>query len=132
MLSIKPRSGLKGQEELGPICIPTRVCHRQKTFLSVAELKVLIWELLAIYALSTGSIEGSEIATLHHELLNDSVEDTVFEGELAPRDLADPSLSCAELSEVLGCPRSHILEQLHYDSPRSSSVDLDVKEDAGV
>lgn len=50
------------------------------------EVKVLVGELFAVDGLAAGTVEGSEVTTLDHELLNDAVENgTCKQVELARR-----------------------------------------------
>ena len=39
------------------------------------DFKILVVEFLAVYRLASGAIERSEVTTLYHERLDDSVED---------------------------------------------------------
>ena len=48
--------------------------HTEKSFLAVLEFEVLIRELLTIDGLPSSSIPISKVATLNHELLDDTVE----------------------------------------------------------
>lgn len=68
------RSDNSGDEELRSVGILSRVGHAQESRTSVLQLEVLIGELLAVDRLSTGSVAPGEIATLDHELLDDTVE----------------------------------------------------------
>lgn len=47
------------------------------------QIEVLVGELLAVNGLSASTIEFGEVATLNHELLNDSVEDGACEQHMS-------------------------------------------------
>lgn len=49
------RSDGGGDEELGAVCILSRIGHAQDAFLGVLQLKVLVLELWAIYGLSASA-----------------------------------------------------------------------------
>jgi hypothetical protein len=48
--------------------------HTEKSLPGVLKLEVLIWELVAVDGLATGSVAVGEITALDHELLDDTVE----------------------------------------------------------
>lgn len=95
------------------------------------ELKVLILELLAVDGLATGTIAGSEVTTLNHELLYDAME----AGALVVEGLAglpNTLLTGAESAEVLGGLRHNIAIQLQHDTTSRTLTDADVEEDAAA
>ena len=84
------------------------VGHAQKEGLLVLELKVLVLELLSVNALTTGSVASSEVTTLDHERLDDTVETRALVVErLAILSLT--LLACAQCAEVLGGPGDDIV-----------------------
>lgn len=64
-----------GDEELAAIRPRARIGHRQQKRAIMLEIEVLVGEFLAVNRLAAGSVEGREITTLDHELLNDPMED---------------------------------------------------------
>jgi hypothetical protein len=52
----------------------TSIGHAQQEGLLVLELKILVLELFSVDALTTGSVASSEVTTLDHERLDDTVE----------------------------------------------------------
>jgi hypothetical protein len=59
---------------LGAVCAGARIRHRKHAGTSVLELEVLVSELGTIYGLSTSAITSSEVATLAHEIGNDTMK----------------------------------------------------------
>jgi hypothetical protein len=53
----------------------SRVCHTQQKRLVMHPLKILVLELLPVYALATSSIALREVTALDHERFDDAVED---------------------------------------------------------
>merc|ERR1719402_1943111 len=74
MFPIQPRSQDYCDEELGTICIPSRVSHGQETNLVVLQGEVFVIEFVSIDGLTTSSISSSEVTSLQHELGDHSVE----------------------------------------------------------
>lgn len=64
-----------GNEELGAIGVWTRVCHGKYTWFIMAQAAVKL-----VFELVTGSTHASSgrIATLGHEVIDDTVEDGVI------------------------------------------------------
>lgn len=65
----------------------------QQALLGVLQFKVLVWELGAINALATSAISLSEVSSLNHELLDDSVKGRSL--------VAEAILASCKCSEVL-------------------------------
>lgn len=79
MLSIEP-AGLGGaKEELRSVGTRASVGHRQDSRSSMLQGEVLISELLAVNALTTGTIVVGEITTLAHEVGDHPVEGRALE-----------------------------------------------------
>jgi len=74
VLAVQPRAWHRGDEELRAVGVWTSVSHREKVWLGVLELEVLVGELLAVDALAAGAVLAREVTTLAHELRDDAVE----------------------------------------------------------
>jgi len=123
VLSVKPRAGNGGNEELGAVGVLAGVGHGEEERLGVLELEVLIGELLAIDGLSTSSVVVGKVTTLEHELGNDTVEDGVLE--------AVAVLTSAELAEVpCGLWGNAVLE-LEHNLAGGLATNGDIEEDLG-
>ena len=132
MFVIKPACGLKSNEKLRTIGIFTWISHRQKSFNSMLYLKVFILKLFTVNALSSSTIEVSEVASLHHKAFYNTMKNCVLKWNKFPRTLGLSSLSCAELSKIFSSLRSHILKEFHSDSPSLFVIDTNIKVDSGV
>ena len=86
----------------------TSVGHAQQERLLVLELKVLVLELLSVDALTTGSIASSEVTTLDHERLDNTVETRALVVE-RHAILSFALLAGAQCAEVLGGLRDDIV-----------------------
>ena len=107
VLSIQPCSRASAQEELTTVSARAGVRHAQHTGTLVAEVEVLVVELVAVDGLSAGSVVVREVAALAHEVGDDAVETRALE--------AEPLVVGAEGLEVLGGLRDDVLLQLHHD-----------------
>lgn len=74
VLAVQPRGLDGGDEELGAVRVLARVGHGQQTGASVLQLKVLVLELLAVDRLAAHAVAVREVATLDHEVGDDTVE----------------------------------------------------------
>ena len=105
MFAVQPL-GLGGaHEELGPVGVGTSVGHRQDSGSGMLEGKVLVFELVSVDGLASGSVVVCEIITLAHEVGDDPVEG----GSLVP----EPLLSGAQSAEVLGSLGDYVGSQLN-------------------
>lgn len=115
VLAIKPISILKCNEKLTAISVWTAVCHRKQTSFGVFSLEGFVFEFLTIDGFSSSSIFMSEITTLEHEILDETMENGVLIVErLALR--TNPLLTSAESTEILcrfGC---NVFVEFHFDS----------------
>ena len=50
------------------------ICHAQNTLLGVLQLEILIGKLFAIDRLAASTVTLSEVASLNHEVYDDTVE----------------------------------------------------------
>lgn len=94
VLAVEPRSDDGGDEELGTIGVGTGIGHGKESRSSMLELEVLVGKLCAVDGFASGSISCGEIASLEHEVRDDSVE--------AAARVTEAMLSSGELSEILG------------------------------
>ena len=119
MLSVKVRCRYSRDEELRAICAcgcdelyvnevacdarhtRSSVGHTQEEWLLVLKLKVLVFELFTIDALTTSTIASGEVTTLDHERLDHSVKARAFVVKWFPR-LAVALLASAQSAEVVG------------------------------
>ena len=65
----------KSDEELGSIGILSRIRHREQARGGMWEPDTLIVEFVAVDGLPTSAILVGDVTSLHHEALDDSVED---------------------------------------------------------
>ena len=72
---VQPRRWGGAHEELGSVSARACIRHREDAWLVVLQDEVLITELGAIYRLPAGAVPVGEIASLAHELQQDSVTD---------------------------------------------------------
>ena len=116
----------EGDEELRSVGVLSSVGHGEEAWGVVLVDEVLIVELGAIDGLATGAVSSGEIATLGHELGNDSVERAalVVEGLAG---LADTLLTGAETSEILGGDGG-VSEELEHNALSGLSTNGDIEE----
>lgn len=94
-------------------------------------LEVLIGKLLTVDRLATSAVAASEVATLQHELGDDTVEGGALVVQRLAR-AASALLTSAESAEVLSSARSHIGEELENNSALRSATNGDIKENTRV
>ena len=130
MSTIKMRGSNEAEEELGAVGSWASVGHGEDTTSSVLVDEVLVSELTSVDGGSTGTVMGGEIATLGHEISNDSVEGASFE---VKRDTlcVVTLLTSAESAEVLGS-LGGVGSKFDLDSACGLTSDGDVEEDLGV
>ena len=93
--------------------------------------KLFISKLLSVDALTSSSIELSEVTSLGHEVLYNSMENRVAEKEILAR-LATTGLTSAKLAEVLSCARNDVLKKFHDNGALCYATNADVKVDARI
>jgi len=130
VLVVQPLTLIAGDEKLTPVRIHAAVGHGEQTGFGVFVEEVLVSERLALVdAHRSRTVALDEVATLNHEVLNDSMERCL---EVAERDVLFAVLSGAELTKVLRCPRRLISIQLHHYATGGRTTDCHVEEDDGV
>ena len=122
------RGSRKGDEELGSIGILSRIRHREQARGGMWEPDTLIVEFVAVDGLPTSAILVGDVTSLHHEALDDSVEDVA----LVMKALT--LLTCADCAEIFSCLRDLLGEELEDDSASDwlFTSDFNVKVDLGV
>ena len=131
MLIVKPVARNEGQEELGAVRVWTCIGHREIASASVLNLEVLVGEFLTVDRLTSCSVASSEVTTLSHEFIDDTMEC----GALVVKWLAtlsDSLLSSAEGSEVLSGLWGLVSVELHGDSTSVLTSDGHVEENMWV
>lgn len=131
MLVIEPFSLFESNKELTSVSVGTTVSHREETSLGVLSLEVLIGELRAINGFTTSTVFISEITTLDHEVLDETMEDTVLEVKGLALD-AITLFTSTEGTEIVSSLGSNILEQFHFDSLGFFFTNLDIEENSRV
>lgn len=131
VLPIQPGARDRANEELRSIGVGTSISHGEDTRTGMLVDEVFIRELLAINALSSGSVTVGEVAALEHELRNNSVEDASLEMQ-GLAILGHTLLSSAKSSEVLRCLRYRVSVKLHDDAPSWLVIQGDIKENLRV
>jgi hypothetical protein len=126
------RCSSEGYEKLRAIGVSTCISKGKETLLSVLQFKVLIWESAPIDALSTCTIEISEITTLHHKVFDYSVENSALEMQKLSILRAFARFASAKLSEIFCSTGDYVLEKFHHDFALGLSSNIDFEEDAWV
>jgi len=131
MLAIQPL-GLDGaQEELGAVGVGAGVGHGENTGASVLQLEVLISELLTVDGLATSAVAASEITTLAHEVVDDTMEGGALEVE-GLAGSAGALLAGAEASEILGGLGNDVGAESHLNATGGLATNGHVEEYNGV
>lgn len=129
VFTVEPGCLFSADKELAAVGIRSRVGHRQDTRTGVLQLEVLVLELYTIDGLTAspvtcgkdsggtgrwsenfqdaGTLTVGEVASLTHELRNDTMEAAAFEVKRLP-GLADSLLASTEAAKVLSCDRDNI------------------------
>lgn len=71
---IQPGSFNGGDEELGTVSVGSGVRHRHDTGSGVLQGEVLVGELVSVYGFAARAVVVGEIASLAHEVRDDTVE----------------------------------------------------------
>eukprot|EP00324_Dicrateria_rotunda_P000390 CAMPEP_0206159958 /NCGR_PEP_ID=MMETSP1474-20131121/6331_1 /ASSEMBLY_ACC=CAM_ASM_001110 /TAXON_ID=97495 /ORGANISM="Imantonia sp., Strain RCC918" /LENGTH=211 /DNA_ID=CAMNT_0053561007 /DNA_START=144 /DNA_END=776 /DNA_ORIENTATION=- len=125
VLVVEPIASVARDKELAAVCARTRVCHRQQPAARVLQLEVLVLKLVTVDARAASAVALEEVAALHHEPLDYTVEPAAFE----PHRLAEfAKLARAKLPEVLGRLGNAVRVELHLYSACIVAADRDVHE----
>jgi hypothetical protein len=109
----------------------TSIGHAEEEWPIMQLAEVLIVKLLAIDTLASRSIAGSEITTLDHELLDDSVESAALVVKWLA-GLAYTLLTSAESTEVLSSLGDDVAKELEDNAAGWLAANGDVEEDTGT
>ena len=127
MATIEPGSFLEGDEELGAVSSWASVGHGKKVGLGVTEGKVLIFELVSVDGLTTGTVSVSEIATLSHETWDNTMEGAALEVK-GLSCVANTGGAISEGGEVLDSLGDGVTEHSEYDATGILTIDSNVEE----
>lgn len=97
-------------KELRAVRIWASICHWQQSFLGVWQEIWLIIKFIPVDAVPTSSILISDISSLHHKSLDNSMENVSFIPHLGP------FLSSTDGSKILDSLWNDIFEKLKYQS----------------
>lgn len=134
VLAVQPLSICGANEELRSVGIGSSVGHREAArteVLAGTTCKAFIGELHAVDRLTAGTVSCSEVATLAHELGDDTVKLAAEEVEWLA-GTTDTLLASAQGTKVLGGLGDDILEEFHFDAASRLGADADIKEDQRV
>jgi len=119
VFSVQPRSFGGANEKLRPIGVGSGVGHGQNSGSGVLQLEVLILEFVSVNRLSTSSVVVGEVATLAHEVGDDTVEGGAL--------VAETLLAGAKGTEVFGSLGDNISPQLHDNTADHVIAGSDIK-----
>jgi len=92
----------------------------------VSQVEVaLIGKLPAVDGLAARTVMVTEITALHHEALDDAVEEGVLEMQHLARSRTQTALARTQTAEVLGCDRHVVGEELDHYPTSPARADLD-------
>ena len=131
VFSIKPFAWDEAQEELGTVCVWSRVGHWEITSLSMFAGEVLICEFISVDWFSSGTVSSGEISSLSHEFRDNSMEWTSFVVKWLSL-FTNSFFSSTESPEVLSCLWAFISEKFNSDSAGVLSTNGDIEEDFWV
>jgi len=120
VLAIQPVGFDSAQEKLAAVGIRARVGHRKNPWTGVLELEVFVGKLLAVDGFPTSSVLAGKVATLAHELRDDTVE----RGSFVPEAL----FTGAQGAEVFRGLWDHVGAEGHFDATQGLAVGSDVEE----
>lgn len=126
VLAIQPGSLDSANEELGAVGVGTGIGHRQDTRAFVLQGEVLVSELFAVDAATTGTVVAGEVTALAHEVGNDAVEGATLEGQ------AVALFSSAQGAEVFDGAGDDVGAEFHDDTAESGTVSSHIEEDTRV
>ena len=120
VLAIQPVGFDGAQEKLAAVRIWARIGHRENPRTGVLELEVFVGKLLAVDGFPTSSVLAGKVATLAHELGDDTVEWRSF--------VTEALFTGAQSAEVFRGLWDHIGAKGHFDTAQGLAVGSDVKE----
>jgi len=123
VFAVQPLGLSSAQEKLRTVGVGSSVSHGQDSRSGVLQLEVLVLELVTVDGLAPGAISSGEVATLAHEVGDDTVEG----GSLVAVSL----LAGAQGAEVLAGLGDDVASQLHDNFSDGSAIGGDVKEHSG-
>lgn len=101
--------------------------HQQSRLLIGLLDTVITFEVAAVYGLSSSSITFSEVTSLDHKVLNNSVKCGAFIAQLFPCDFASPSFTSAQTQKVFACLGTNIRKKLEHYATNWLPVELYIK-----
>jgi hypothetical protein len=104
---VQPARFHGGDEELRTVGVGSSVCHRHDSGPGVLQRKVLVLELVAVDRLASSAIVVGEVASLAHEVGNDTVECGAL--------VAVALLAGAQRAKVLACLWDDISAKLNLE-----------------
>jgi len=124
VLAVQPGSHDRADEELRTVRVRASIGHGEDARLGVLQGEVLVGKLLAVNGFTTGAIAAREVATLDHEVRDDSVELAALKTESL--------FARAEGAEVLGRLGDDIGEERELNATSRRAADGNVEVNLGV
>ena len=120
----------EAEEELRAVGAWASVCHGKNASACVQVGEVLVGELATVDGCATGTVAGREVATLGHELWDDSVEGAALEVQRNTSSVVT-LLTSAESAEVLGGDWCVVVKG-NCNTAGSGTTNGDIEEDLRV
>mmetsp|Transcript_65449 Transcript_65449/g.80130 ORF Transcript_65449/g.80130 Transcript_65449/m.80130 type:complete len:235 (-) Transcript_65449:200-904(-) len=124
MFAIQVGSLGRAEEELRAVGVGPCIGHGEDPRTRVLQLEAFIFEFLSIDRLAACAVVIGEVATLAHEVRDDSMEGALL--------VAEALLPSAQRPEVLRGLGHHIAPEHHDHTTRLLTIQLDVEEAAGA
>jgi len=121
VLSVQPLGLGGGQEELGAVGVSSSVGHRQHSRSRVLQLEVFVSKLLSVDGLASSAVVVGEVASLAHEVGDDTVESASL--------VTESLFAGAKGPEVLSSLGDDVITELHGDASKRRVAGGDVEED---
>ena len=128
MLVVEPRCLNERHEELRSISVSARVGHGEEARPRVLEDEVLILELPAVDGLTASAIVLCEVATLCHEVPDDTVELAALEVQWLSRE-AHTGGAIGQRGEILDSLGNGVTEQAEDEATDRLAILVHVEED---
>ncbi|TXG72908.1 hypothetical protein EZV62_001487 [Acer yangbiense] len=118
-------------EKLGVIGVWASICHGEDPGTSVLVYEAFIGETVAVYGLTSESVEVCQVSSCEHRAGNHAVEDCSFvvEWHHVP---TDSLLAGAESPKILLCYGGNVDEKLYHKSTCRMAADVQVKEHSRI